>query len=137
MKDFRIKHSFRKRKDDGLAPCTYVTRGTQKVALFRSDYFLTIEDRAEYQHKVTRSWLFCCYTKTKIQLYFLLSFLYESVSIIVLLKDQEVAVQNRSPWHWIFPVYSLRKDTGVACVRHQQRNIRKCSLLRTQEHSFQ
>jgi len=53
--DFRIKHSFRKRKDDGLAPYTYITRGTQKVALFVSDYFLAIEDRAEYQHKFARS----------------------------------------------------------------------------------
>jgi hypothetical protein len=80
-----------------------------------SDYFLTIEDRVEYQHKVTSIWLFCCYTKTKVQLYFLLSFLYESVLIIDPLKDREAAVQNRSPWHWIFPVYSLKKYTGIAC----------------------
>jgi hypothetical protein len=75
MNDFQIKHSYRKKRDDSLAPCTYVTHGTQKVALFRLDYLLTIEDRAEYQHKVSRIWLFCCYTKTKIQFYFLLSFL--------------------------------------------------------------
>jgi len=67
----------------------------KKWHYFVLDYFLTIEDRAEYQHEVTRIWLFCCYTKTKIQFYFLLSFLYESVSIISLLNDREPAVQNR------------------------------------------
>ena len=109
MNDSRIKHSFRKRRDNGLAPFIYVTRGTQKVALFPLDYFLTIENRAEYKHTVTRIWLFCCYTKIKIQYYFLLSFLYGSVSKIGLLKDREPAVQSRSPWHWIFPVYPLKK----------------------------
>ena len=96
-----------------MAPCTYVTRGTQKVALFLLDYFLTIEDRAEYQHKFTRIWLFCCYNKTKIQLYFLLPFLYESVSIIGLPQDREPAVQNRSPWHF-FPLYAQKKDNRIA-----------------------
>lgn len=114
MNDFRIKYSFLKRKDDGLAPCTYVTRGTQKVALFRLDYFLTIENRAETS---TRSLEYGCSAGTLKQKfnYFLLSFLYESVSIIGLLKDRETAVQSRSPWRWIFPVYSLKKDTGIRC----------------------
>ena len=62
-----------------MSSCTYVARGTQKVALFLLDYSLTIEGRTAYQHKVTRIWLFCCYTKATIQLFFLRSFLYKYV----------------------------------------------------------
>jgi hypothetical protein len=54
VNDFRIQHSFRKRRNGGFSPCTYVARGTQQVALFNLDYFLAIEDRAEYQYKFTR-----------------------------------------------------------------------------------
>jgi hypothetical protein len=75
-----------------------VARGTQKVALLRLDYFLTVDHRTEYKRKVTRIWLFCYYTKTEIQLYFLRSCLYKSVSIIGLLKNREPEVQNGSSW---------------------------------------